>query len=80
MPYNIDDIKRLTKAERLEIIQELLSGIDSEMSEETFLTDEDLILNERITAYESNTMKFYSWEEVKEKLENRLKRMKGDKD
>ena len=79
MAFNIDDIKKLPKAEKLEIIQELLSSIDSEMSEESFLTSEDLVLNERLAAYESNTMKFYSWEEVKEKLEKRLKGLKGDR-
>ena len=62
MPYNIDEMKKLSKAEKLEIIHELLLSIDSEMAEESSLT-----------AYDSNTMKFYSWEEVKERLVNRLK-------
>ena len=77
MPYNIDEIKRLPKAEKLEIIQELLTSIDQEMSEETFMTEEDLLLSERLAAYEANTMKFYSWEEVKAKLEKRLEHLKG---
>jgi putative addiction module component (TIGR02574 family) len=74
MPYNIDEIKKLPKAEKLEIIQELLLSIDTEMAEESSMTEEDLILNNRIAEYDSNTMKFYSWEEVKEKLVNRLKK------
>ena len=77
MPYNIDEIKKLSKAEKLEIIQELLTSIDKEMSEENFMTEEDLLLSERLAAYEANTMKFYSWEEVKAKLEKRLEHLKG---
>ena len=77
MPYNIDEIKKLPKAEKLEIIQELLTSIDNEMSGETLMTEEDLILNERLAAYEANTMKFYSWEEVKDRLEKRLEKLKG---
>ena len=80
MPYNIDEIKKLPKAERLEIIQELLISIDSEMAAESFLTEEDLILNERLAAYDSHSMKFYSWEEVKHRLEKKLKRLEGGKE
>jgi len=79
MPVNIDDIKKLSKEEKLRIIDELWECIDQDIINETLQSEEEQILRERMEQYEKGTMTFRSWDEVKKEIEEKLKQQRSEK-
>ena len=78
MPLNIDEIKKLPVEEKLKILDELLENIDHDIINEHLESEEDLILRERLAAYEKGNMTFHSWEEVKSTIEGNLKKIRRE--
>ncbi|MBD0352689.1 MAG: addiction module protein [Flavisolibacter sp.] len=72
MRINIEEIKKLPVDEKLRIIEELWESMSNEIE-----TEEDIILRERLEAYERGEMSFVSWEETKTKIEQRLNEMRS---
>jgi hypothetical protein len=70
MPVNIDNIKKLSSQEKLEIIDELLESIDKDTIEKHLIqpTSEENILRESWEQYRSGNMQFDSWENVEKRL------------
>ena len=83
MPLNLEEIKKLPDQEKLRIIDELLVSIDDSVINEYLTeTEEDKILRERFEEYQSGKMQFDSWENVQERLREkvRLRQMKDKND
>lgn len=70
MTVNIDDIKKLSSQEKLEIIDELLESIDKDTIEKHLIqpTSEENILRESWEKYRSGNTQFDSWENVEKRL------------
>lgn len=74
MTYDISAIKNLPIAERLKIIDELWKTIaDGATLDNEIDSEEEQILQDRLKKYESGEMKFYPWQDVKEKLLQRFR-------
>jgi putative addiction module component (TIGR02574 family) len=76
MAYDLSEIKKLSTEEKLQIIDELWETIESndENMEEAFDEDPEVtaLLQERIEKYERGEGVFYSWEEAKKIINQRL--------
>lgn len=76
MPINVDEIKKLSNKEKLQLVDEILDSVDDAAIKEHLCQEEDEIdniLQERMEAYESGKMKFDSWDNVYRRLLARLK-------
>ena len=63
---DIKEIKKLSVGERLSVIGEIWESIDKE---EVQITDaQKLEVGERIERYKKGQTKFFSWEEIKAKI------------
>ena len=65
---NREEIKNLSVAEKLQLIDALWESMEPEAIE----TEEDAQLRERMEAYERGDLTFISWNDSKEKIEERL--------
>jgi putative addiction module component (TIGR02574 family) len=82
MPVNIDDIKKLSDEEKLNIIDEIWESIEegwkkSEIEEES--PEVISMLEERVEQYEKGETKSYSWEEVEEMVKKNLEQQRNGK-
>ncbi len=76
MSYDISEIKKLSTEEKLQIIDELWETIESDEANGEEIFDEDpeviALLEERIEKYERGEGVFYTWEEAKRIINQRL--------
>ena len=76
MAYDISEIKKLSTEEKLQIIDELWESINNNEAngEEEFDEDAEVtaILQERIEKYDRGEGVFYTWEEAKKIINQRL--------
>lgn len=79
MPVNLDDIKKLSKEEKLRIINELWESIDKNTIDEALESEENQILRERMAEYEKGNMTFHSWEDIKKEIEEKLRQQRCEK-
>jgi putative addiction module component (TIGR02574 family) len=75
MNYDISEIKKLPVQERLKIIDEIWETCVEENSDSVYEDDEKLksVLEERVTAFESDKMKAIPWDEFIAGLKARRK-------
>jgi len=69
-----EEIKSLSVAEKLKLIDELWQTIDDTMpvlSREA----EEKIIAERMALYEKEELKFYPWEEVKARIQQQIREL-----
>lgn len=73
MSYDISDIKKLPVEERLEIIDEIWETCVAESPDSVYEDDEKLklVLEERVTNYETGKMKAIPWDKFIEGLKAR---------
>ena len=79
MPFDISEIKKLPAEEKLRIIDELWESIDDEEKYEEESPEVIALIEERLAKYERGEGKFYTEEEVRMMLENKLEEIKNDK-
>lgn len=80
MPFDISQIIKLPAEEKLRIIDELWKSIDEEQMEKNFVNEEEeespeviAILEERMAKIERGEMEIFSWEEVEQRLWDKLR-------
>ena len=79
MPFDISEIKKLPAEEKLRIIDELWESIDDEEKYEEESPEVIALIEERLAKYERGEGKFYTEEEVRMMLANKLEEIKNDK-
>ena len=79
MPFDISEIKKLPAEEKLRIIDELWESIDEEEKYEEESPEVIALIEERLAKYERGEGKFYTEEEVRMMLANKLEEIKNDK-
>lgn len=72
---DLNEIKKLPVADRLQLIDDLWQTIDDEMPVITE-EEESKIIEERMALYEKGALKFYPWEEVKARIQQRLQELR----
>jgi len=76
MLLNINDINKLSDAEKLQLVDEILDSIDNSVIKNYISQQEDEtdnILKERWEEYQSGRMKFDTWENVYRRLQEKTK-------
>jgi putative addiction module component (TIGR02574 family) len=79
MPFDISEIKKLPTEEKLRIIDELWESIDDEEKYEEESPEVIALIEERLAKYERGEGKFYTEEELRMMLANKLEEIKNDK-
>jgi putative addiction module component (TIGR02574 family) len=74
MPINVEEIKKLSDKEKLQLIDEIWESIEDDWQNEEYEEPQEVIqlLEERQAAYEKGGMKFTPWEEVMKQLKQNL--------
>jgi putative addiction module component (TIGR02574 family) len=81
MDLNLEEIKKLPVKEKLKIIDEIWESIEEgweneEAEEES--PETIALLAERFEKYQSGETKFYSWEEVQERIKKNLEKQRNN--
>ncbi|MEO8148806.1 MAG: addiction module protein [Bacteroidia bacterium] len=63
----INDLKKLTKEEKIEFVQLLWSDIAQESTNETISIEHEKLLDETLKRIDSGEVSFKMWNEVREK-------------
>jgi putative addiction module component (TIGR02574 family) len=83
MPFNIEEIKKLSNEEKLRIIDELWESIEADWVNPDIQQEESpeviSMLEERLAKYEKGEMKSYTWEEVQEHVKKNLEQQRNGK-
>lgn len=77
MKIDIEEIKKLPKNERLNIIEVLIESIDEDENLNNFDKEEEELLDERLKNYEANPDAVISWEVIKANYLKRKVNYKG---
>jgi putative addiction module component (TIGR02574 family) len=81
MPVNVEEIKKLSDKEKLQLIDEIWESIEDDWQNEEYEESPQVLqlLEERQAAYEKGEMKFTPWEDVMKRLKQNLEENKKEK-
>jgi putative addiction module component (TIGR02574 family) len=81
MPVNIDEIKKLSDKEKLQLIDEIWKSIEDGWEKNEIEESPEIIqlLEERAEAYNSGKEKSLSWKEVEEVAKKKMAEQKNEK-
>lgn len=70
-PVSIDEIRQLSVAERVLLVEEIWDSISDEADSWTLMPQQQLALEKRVASHEANPEEGSIWEEVKAGLRTR---------
>lgn len=83
MPVNIDEIRKLSDKDKLDLIDEIWESLEEKWILEKYdgevLSETDNLLQERLAAYKKGESPSYSWEEAEDIIRKNLRKQQDDK-